>query len=672
MAKARLSFRATGKLTSDYLDRLRVAARKFYSNGVSLYPTEDRFADLILDPSDTDQEMEEAFAYVTNLVPWPGHDHETLYFDIESHNAEKRWDMSLEDFFRVGQWAWGIDGETHITTDLAEFQAQLSKARYLVAHNGQSFDFSVMFGNDALPMAREQRLFDPMVFGNLANSAPFAFQDRNGQYHYMEVGGQSKVVPHTLKWLSLDNQAFQLGVPGKVGNLEDLARKYNPPRTKKADLDYGVIPVDDPDFVAYAKADIPALQGITRQLLKLKTLEKYDWREQLCAAINAQISRNGWVVDVPAAQERVETLDRLKEQTLTKLHEQYDFPLEGRAPWASSAGKQAILNALADAGVVPENIPTWPFGKTGPSLGGKVLLEHCKGTPAEELAEAVAMLAGQRPLAAQALENVHKDGRVHPDITALQRSGRMSTTKPSLGTWTSRGKGSEEKAYYLPDPGEILIAFDMSNADARTVAAMSGDKAFAGRFEEGADAHEITGRFMFGDELYDSDPAYYRNVKAKPAAHASNYGIGVNKLVRQLGITEEQATRFLEFMRTNYPNLIRWQNQVREFAKVHKFVVNNWGRKMPVDVGREYTQAPALLGQSSTRELLFDGLIALSDEILRMLKATIHDEVLFSFPPARVVDLASQVMEAFDVEWNEIKIPLQQGPQAHNWHEASH
>lgn len=668
----RLSFYATSKPSPEYLSRLKVAARSVYPNGVTLYTATDfTNADLVLDASDTDEEMIAMFEYNASLVPWPGRDSETLYFDIESHNVEKRWDMPVYEFVRTVQWAWGIDGETHFSTNVNDLYTEISKAWGLVAHNGHPFDFSVLLGDEALTWAREGRLFDTMVFGNLANPAPFTFTDRHGRQSWMEIGGVAKVVPHTRKWLSLDNQAYVLGVPGKFGNLEELARKHNPPKTKKEDLDFGLIPVDDEDFVAYARQDIPALQGITFGLLKKKKLDDYDRREQLCAAINAQISRNGWLVDREAAQQRVDEQATKRERILAGLSEKYDFPTEGKSPWISAKGKAAILAALKDFGIVPtEHRDTWPFGKTGPSLAGSVLIEHCTEPEAAEFAQAIAELGGQRPLAGQALECTHSDGRVHPDITSMQRSGRMSTGQPSLGTWTARGPGAVEKRYFLADPGCMLVEFDMSQADARAVAAMSGDREFAKRFEDGRDAHEFTGRFVFGDELYDSDPETYRQ-KAKLCVHGSSYGLGAKGLVRQLRIELAQANKFVAFMQDTYPTLTFWQNRVREEARVG-YVVNRWGRKMPVDPERIYTTAPALHGQSSTRELLFDALIKLPDEILRMLKITVHDAVVFSFPEQRVDELSQVVVESFETEWNGIKFPLHRGPEAPDWHRAGH
>src|SRR5690606_39760601 len=61
-------------------------------------------------------------------------------------------------------------------------------------------------------------------------------------------------------------------------------------------------------------------------------------------------------------------------------------------------------------------------------------------------------------------------------------------------------------------------------------------------------------------------------------------------------------------MDSTFKTLVAWQNRVRAFA-ARGYVVNDWGRKMHIEEGRAFTQAPALLGQSGTREIACDFLL---------------------------------------------------------------
>src|SRR5699024_11304059 len=101
-----------------------------------------------------------------------------LYFDIETHGIEKRWDMSPEDYFRLGQYAWD-DADVVLTTDYDEMLEQIRKARYVVGHNIHSLDLSVLFGADSLEpltMTQNKRVIDTMALATLLPPAPYEFR----------------------------------------------------------------------------------------------------------------------------------------------------------------------------------------------------------------------------------------------------------------------------------------------------------------------------------------------------------------------------------------------------------------------------------------------------------------------------------------------------------------
>ena len=610
-------------------------------------------------------------------------DSDVLFWDLETHNAGKQWDMDARSFFRLGQYAWGRDGEVVLTEDYDEMVEVVRKARLVVGHNIHSYDLSVLFGKDSLEplqMALDKRVLDTFTWASVVMPAPDRWVDESGIPMFTVRNGDAKMGV-VLKWLGLNNLNTQLGIPTKAASLQDLAKKHNPEGTKVKDLDYGIIPLDDPDFREYARVDVIAVRALASKLLeKPGGVTPYVWREQIFAAICAQNARNGWRVDVEKAQARVDELAAKREEIMAGIVEKYGLPTEGKMPWRSNEGKAAIFAALSDFGISPETRPDWPETDTGnPSLGGEALLLVTEGTPAEDLGHALAELMGQRPLAAQALEYVRSDSYVHPDITYLQRSGRLSTTKPGLTTWTSRGPGAIEKEYFIAAPGHKLIEFDYSNADARVVAAYSGDKEYIKRFEEGIDAHELTGRMVYGDELYDSDPYRYRQ-EAKMMTHAYSYGARPKTLSFQTGLPLETTTKFCETMDRLYAGVVAWQRASSQQGD-SGWITNDWGRRMVVSKGRSFTQSSALLGQSGTREILADGLIRLARKdinYMRMLKAQVHDAIIMETPEEGVDKVIADVVECMSTTWKpqvggqSVDFTLSYGTPADNWFEAGH
>lgn len=604
------------------------------------------------------------------------------FADIESHNSGKQYGMTPRDFFRLGQWCVN-DGPVHITTDYDEFMAVIEEADYLVFHNGISFDLSVLYGVDSmrpLELAIERKIIDTFVLASLVNPAPYTYVNKDGRTVF------DGAKPERAKsWLSLDEQAHQLGVEGKLGNLKELAKRFNPPKTPVKELDFSLIPTDDPDFLAYAEQDVIATRHIYYALLDMLKRKNYSggyvWREMLVWSINSQITRNGVPVNTEEAQARVDELTAEREKIMDWLVSDFDMPTNSKQPWKSNAGKGAILKAFDSFGIHPENNPTWPRTAGGaPSFAGDTMIAISEGTEAEELGRGLATLQGQRSLAALALDSTYEDGRIHPEIACLQRSGRTSVQRPGLTVWTARGPGAVEKRYFVADPGHVMVEMDYAAADARVVAAVSGDEEFAKRFDPGADAHEITGRIFFKD-VYDDDPAYYRN-KTKPGTHGMSYRIGAKKLAATLDVTVPEALEFLDNYKSTYVWVSRWQDAVTREGD-RGSVTNWWGRQMVVDPDRSFNQSSALIGQSSTREILFDGLIAIvldRIDLIRHLRMTVHDAIIWSLPKETLDDtvpyILSKMTQTFDPGTNvsiPIEFPMSVGPlDAVDWFGAGH
>jgi DNA polymerase-1 len=594
---------------------------------------------------------------------------DALIFDIESHDSSLLFSMSPEEFVRLIGYRW-VGHPTVITTDLDEIRNAIRQADTIVGHNIWNFDLRAIFGVHSTEcLERVLRgdlvVYDTWVHAVLVHPAPYTYTNRLGKGAKAEDVGQLK------KWFSLDEQAHQLGVVGKTADLKKLAKIHG---------GFGSIPQDDPEYVDYLRGDIDATEAVARALLALGPLDQYALREQEIAARAAVISSNGLRLDVQAAQARVDQLAARREPLVAQLQKNYGLPTEGKAPWATNEGKAAILAALSDHGITPESRPDWPLTDTkNLSFGGDALIMLTKGTAAEDMGQALAELKGQRSLAQLALDSVHPDGFVHPDITMLQRSGRWSTTNPGLTVWTSRGEGAVEKAYFLPDSDdEVLLEVDYSNADARMVAALSGDRKFVERFEPGADGHTINAIAAWGEEVVATDPKGYRQ-KAKVPSHGWGYKIGAKKLASQTGMPLKEAAAFLSSMDKAFPGVVGWQAESTQRARRMGYVISEWGRKLWVEKGREFTQAPALEGQNGTREIVCDALLAMPIPVLKRVKAQIHDALLFSVPKDSfeeyrdyLVDLMTTYFRPKRRGSQSMEFPCEAGPPGANWYEAGH
>lgn len=655
-----------------------------------------------------------------------------LFFDTETFSAGQEYDMPPEKFVRLFQYAWG-DGPVQFSTDLEEMRSILREADYIIGHNIVSFDLTAVFGVDSIEplyMAMDRKIIDTYYLANLLVPAPYAYKDSKGS---VRTAANSPVT-HAMGWLSLANLSFQYGLPGKLGNLQALAKKYNPPKTLVADLEYGLIPLDDPDFLAYAEQDVIAVRALYEFLLSEMKRQGYPgdyvWREmELMSATVGQMSRNGILVNQEYAKPRIEAMAKRKQEILDWLVKEYDFPTEGKSPWASDKGKAVIMEVLASYGVTPESVPDWPRNKPTTKapkgslkLGGEDLLRVTEGfsEEAREFAQAIGALKGMRGIPELVMDSMKSDGRVHPEITSLQRSGRWSFTKPGVTVFGERTDALKaDKALFTAAEGNVMAGFDYSSADARAMASLSGDEEFARRFERDEngndlyDAHNLTGEAMFG-------PVYWEKVDerngkpilrpvAKVAGHAQNYNVGAYKLACTLNEASKKEGLGLSFWAPankrrgqaelpyeegviETPDMIAAFNRTYAWLKKFKdmavdegeskgYITNSWGRRMPVDEGRSFTQSPALYGQSTTREIMGDAILRLirkGEYYIRALRAIIHDELLLEFEESRVEEDILVVKECMEVVFDpgtlvslEMPFPVGYG-YGKTWKDAGH
>ena len=634
-----------------------------------------------------------------------------VHFDIESHSVTELGTMPPEEFFRLGQWAVG-EGPVHTTTDLGVFRRVLLKAKMLVGANILSFDLPAVFGDTmtGVRLAKAGRVYDTHVASLTANPPPF------GSFQPFTGGKPLRCVdpPEFRKWIKLDQQAFSLGVQGKTGDINDIADRFmyrwepvltktgkpsmttdketgkKVPRLRRVPVDdapcckFASIPVDDPQFIEYAERDVTVVREVARKLLEQEPYSEYVRRCMEDVAIDVQIGRgNGLRGDIPAAKQRIVDLHEEAAHTLEFLRSEFGMPVTGKKPLATKAGKEALIAALASVGVpesaIPRTAPTDAHPEGQPSFSADNILEVTKdvGPDARALGEAVATLAGQRSLAELLMAEVEEDGKVHPEIFPLQRSGRNSTTKPGLTIWSP-----DFKDLLIADSDDdLLVEFDYSNCDARAVAAMSGDPEFAKRFEEGQDGHLINAHLLWGAETvgYDKhDPvtAGYRQ-RAKAPGHGIGYNMGARKMAETTGLSLDECKTFVKNYQAAYPGVVTWQKRVAKQAERYGYVVSAFGRRMPVDPKRTFTMPQGLLGQNATHEILSAGLRACDERHLRMIKLGIHDAFLASVPKATMDEDIEYFIRVFSRTWHPeggqaIDFTLEYGTPARDWASAAH
>lgn len=225
---------------------------------------------------------------------------------------------------------------------------------------------------------------------------------------------------------------------------------------------------------------------------------------------------------------------------------------------------------------------------------------------------------------------------------------------------------------FLPDEGMIFFDLDLDRADLQVVVWEAEDKDMKKALRLGLDMHCVNACDIFGikgipyEELQEGHPNYkthrakigdaYRG-KAKAGVHATNYGVGDNKLAMALGITRHEASQFRARWFAAHPGILRWHKRVEADGMRRGYIENRFGARLNT-LGR--FDLPVALGwgpQSTVAGVINRGLANIdaaeqAGKSRVQLLLQVHDSLGGQFPAA---DKEKEI--AFLLEATRIVIP---------------
>lgn len=535
--------------------------------------------------------------------------------DIETGNAEDLYrlppDPSYIRLVGVGDVAYpAVPG---ITPDLRQVPT--------ATVNGHLFDFPALDRHYGIPVEQTIPFSRDLRYAAFQHDPPTSYQTKSG--------------PGFKSYGMAALTSRYLGEDSKSDAGKELAKEYG---------GWDNIPVDDPRYSGYLRSDLDN----TRRLDAAIPYDPYEQREAWVATITARATLSGFRVDTDGLNARVVSLARRQRGCCQMLADDFGFPLANKAgkpaaaPQRTKAGKGAFENALASFGFP---LTRWPRGKDGSLNLSKGTMAYARdhaerNCPAAlPVIEAVQDMNGIRNSAANLLSHT-TDGRAHYPFEPFQATGRWSNGLSVL----KKGSEDSERAFLLPEPGHVLVSVDLDQIDIRAAAAHAQD-------------HSLIALLNDPDRDIHTEIATLSGVP-RPLAKTLDlgwlYGRTVNGLAQTPGMTREAAQRVSSFMDDSYPGVRRWQRQVRELGEAGLMLGNGFGRNLRVEADRAFTQAPGAVGQSTTRDLVAEGLLDLArcaPEMLPMIKMVVHDELVLSVPESDKEECARIAQSCMSRMW---------------------
>jgi DNA polymerase-1 len=258
---------------------------------------------------------------------------------------------------------------------------------------------------------------------------------------------------------------------------------------------------------------------------------------------------------------------------------------------------------------------------------------------------------------------VHSEtDRIHSSFSQTgAATGRLSSSDPNLQNIPVRtARGGEIRRCFVPRPGWVLIVADYSQIELRLLAHLSSDPEFVAAFKRGGDVHRETAATIFGVE-----PAAVTaemRARAKTINFATIYGQGPFSLARQLGISLDEAKRFIDVYFERFAGVRRFLDACIERAREVGYSETIFGRRRYIPELRDRNRSIRSFGervamnsplQGSAADVIKRAMIglhaALRDQDLSShLILQVHDELVVEAPAAeteRARDLVRREME---------------------------
>lgn len=300
---------------------------------------------------------------------------------------------------------------------------------------------------------------------------------------------------------------------------------------------------------------------------------------------------------------------------------------------------------------------------TGDASTGQEVLEELAAEghalPALVIAyRQVAKLKGTYVDALPALVNP-KSGRLHCSFNqTVAATGRLSSSDPNLQNIPTRtDQGQQIRRAFIPGAADqVLLTADYSQIELRVMAHLAEDEALSAAFQADQDVHSFVASQIFN--VPESNVSKAQRRVAKTVNFGVFYGLSAFGLARRLGISQKDATDFIDAYYAKYPGVARYQERVLAEARANGYVSTILGRRRAVFGIREnpsYRQrtqpereALNTVVQGSAADLIKLAML----RIHRRLKAEpmpgqmllqIHDELVFEVRHDVVMELARLV-----------------------------
>jgi uracil-DNA glycosylase family 4 len=255
------------------------------------------------------------------------------------------------------------------------------------------------------------------------------------------------------------------------------------------------------------------------------------------------------------------------------------------------------------------------------------------------------------------------DGRIYTEFKIHgTESGRLSSANPNMQNITRTKEGLPNiRQAFIPDPGCVYVSADLSQAELRAIAVLSGDSSLRSIYTD-------TGRSLHKEvaaQFYGENYTYEQYVRAKNINFGVAYWQSAFSFAQLYNMPEKEAQDYIDFWWERFPKVKEWTNSIRDEVLSEGEIQSPFGHKrrfyvIPSDQsGRLHVIKEGInfLPQNIASNVTLWAMLRLAEDInweIAQPRINVHDNIVLNVREDHVEEIALMVKQYMEESAKEV------------------
>jgi uracil-DNA glycosylase family 4 len=246
------------------------------------------------------------------------------------------------------------------------------------------------------------------------------------------------------------------------------------------------------------------------------------------------------------------------------------------------------------------------------------------------------------------------NGRIYTDFKIHgTESGRVSSANPNLQNVTRTKPGMPSiRSAFIPDPGCVFLSGDLSQAELRTIAVLSGDANLQAIYtDSGRSLHKEVAAEFYGENY-----THEQYVRAKNINFGVAYWQSAFSFAQMHHMDQSEAQKYIDFWWERFPDVWQWTKNIEETVMSTGELQSPFGHKrrfyiIPADEGARLHVVKEGINfkpQNIAANITLWALIKFTEHLkenemwhIAQPRITVHDSILVNVRETHTEEIAS-------------------------------